>query len=434
MHESRYEKNTTALTDHYYTNILDSTYMRPWDLQRPGSALYNRTYSNASSNGSSCDTNKYSYAYQHLALNPNRPAPPTATDGKGRFDPYQDPKDCIHEIMNQLEESGEEIYTEFNGGDVPDSSAPRVGNPTPVSGVEQNGSDDDDDEEGLYDLPYDSKKTTTTAPGYSHVMGKLQRQQKLKKEESVETNNMNKSKLSVSSPPPVVSPNGVDDESFGCDGNENIYQNSLKLLDEIEYIDTAQLMRKIQSKPDSSSGQIVVEPKSPMPMPRQRDPVTSPVAADNSMTSLSDSFNNSSGAGAMDALKRRSLDKKDISSPMLLGGNHHIMKDRKVIPVMKAPQPAPPRPKSKHDPLMPPAPPAKPLSSNGANLKQFPFDNNNSISKNDHLTTELKTKVRAVRAVPSLTGGHSDSTLGGSAAGVTAAGGRSRYENNVLLK
>ena len=146
-------------------------------------------------------------------------------------------------------------------------------------------------------------------------------------------------------------------------------------------------MRKIQSKPDSSSGQIVVEPKSPMPMPRQRDPVTSPVAADNSMTSLSDSFNNSSGAGAMDALKRRSLDKKDISSPMLLGGNHHIMKDRKVIPVMKAPQPDPPRPISKYDPLMPPAPPAKPLSSNGANLKQFPFDNNNSISKNCLLYT-----------------------------------------------
>lgn len=421
------------------SNILDPAYMRPWDLKRPRSGLYNnnRTYSTTSSNGSSsCDNNKYSYAYQHLAVSPNRPSPPTASEKDGRFDTYQDPKDCIQEIMNQLEESGEEIYTEFNGGSVPGSNTARAD--AGVETEQNRGLDDDDydEEEGLYDLPYDSKKTTltTSVPGYSHVARKSQRPQKFKKAESVENRN-NGGNLSVSSPPPVVSPNDyVDGLSGGSNGDdhESIYQNSLKLLDEIEYIDTAQLMRKIQSKPDASSGQIVVDQKSPMPMPRQRVPVTSPVA-DNNVMSLADSFNNSragaSGPGNTDSMKRWSLDKKDISSPMLLGENHHIMKDRKVIPVMKAPQAAPSRLKSKHDPLMPPAPPAKPLSSNGANLKQFSFDNNNS--KNDHLTTELKTKVRAVRTVPSLTGGHSNVTPDGNGGG---SGGRNQYENNILLK
>ena len=282
--------------------------------------------------------------------------------------------------MNQLEESGEEIYTEFNGGAC---DTDRAGD----GGVAK---DDDDDDEGLYDLPYDSKSTTSGGDG-GHVVGKLQRQLKIKKEESVEN---------------LVSPDNDVDED---DDDKNIYQNSLKLLDEIEYIDTAQFMRKIQSRPDTSTGQIMVEPKSPMPMPRRE--MTSPV---DNIASTADLFNNG-GAGNSDSLKRRSLDKKDISSPMLLG-NHHFMKDRKVIPVK--PQVASPRPKSKHDPLLPPALPTKP---SGTHLKQFSLDNNNP---NNNLTTELKTKVKAVKAVPSLTGAQSSSTLDG----------RSRYENNIILK
>ena len=163
--------------------------------------------------------------------------------------------------------------------------------------------------------------------------------------------------------------------------NEDIYQNSLKLLDEIDYLDSGE-MRKIQSKPDTSSGQIIVEMKSPVPIPRP--------------------------SSQADSLKRISFDKSDISSPMLMSSDHPRMKDRKMIPVKPLPSPRPNFKQS--DGGASRAPPAKPPHSKGF------IDNNQNI-----LSNELKTKIRPVSAVLNLTQSNFDGT-------------KSRYENSAAFK
>lgn len=330
---------------------------------------------------------------------------------------------------------------------------------------------DDDDDEGLYDLPYDSKKSAlhnnhqyATPPA-----GKLRRQQKIVINSNNNNNWRSDGAKSIGgftvggSVDNLASIDDVDESkeathsnaNHGSGKHENIYQNSLKLLDEIEYIDTSLLhLRKIQSRPDASSGHIVVEHKSPMPIPRHnsRDgAVTSPLADDsNGVSGMTSSFdlqqNGGAAAGNTDSLKRRSLDKKDIGSPMLLGNHHFMMKDRKVIPVKPN---VLQRPKSNGGldgvPLMPPQTPTKPTHSKrfvapsvstppSSTAPKTVLDNNNigrikSVGSHGNqgdssLTTELKTRVKAVKAVPSLTAVHQD--------GNWTLEGRPRYENNNI--
>ncbi|XP_066918605.1 uncharacterized protein [Clytia hemisphaerica] len=319
------------------TSPSDYGYSRPWDI-KPARNYPQPTESLSTTSSESSDKGKYSYAYQHFQQ------PRASGRADGRFDTYQDPKDCIQEIqqMQQSDENDAEIYTEFRGSDVSDS-----------------------DSEGLYDLPYDVKEQ----------VAHLQRQQHFQKEDSVEDLT-----------------------------NEDIYQNSLKILDEIDYIDTGEL-RKIQSRPDASSGKIIVEQKSPIPIPR---PFVTSQSLDISMTTPSSI--SPVPANTADSLKRKSLDKKDISSPMLLG--NHNFKDRKMIPVKPIPSARPGG--NKTEAMLPPA--------KLPHTKQF-FDNNNRLSHAD-LACELKTKVKPVKAVPSLTGQSDSRTLEG----------QNRYSNGANFR
>jgi len=272
----------------------------------------------------SSSSEQYSYSYQYFDNNQRPPRPPLPSVrslDSGRNRQFDLYQDPKDCIQQmQAPYNEQEIYTEFNQC---------------VNGVREN----------LYDDPYDMKGKVAQLQQQHDLMRKADSTDELT--------------------------------------NEDIYQNSLKLLDEIEYMDSGE-MRKIQSKPDASSGQIIVEMKLPIPIPRP------------------------SSQQQDDSMKRVSFDKSDISSPMLMSGDRPRMKDRKMIPVKPLPSP---RPTSKHsNGAAVPPPPVKPSHS-----KVF-IDNNHN-----NLNSELKTKLRPVSAVLSLTQSNFDST-------------KSRYENSTAFK
>ena len=119
--------------------IAETIYSRPWDLgkntQRPTDKnvmAYSTSNSSASrprTRTATGDSSKYSYAYQHFFAQP--PPDPSRTRGGERFDTYQDPKDCIQELLANKGNTtdvvasvdDEEIYTEFNGDTGPPGGA-----------------------------------------------------------------------------------------------------------------------------------------------------------------------------------------------------------------------------------------------------------------------------------------------------------------------
>lgn len=232
------------------------------------------------------------------------------------FSTYQDPRDCIRP-------SDEDIYSDFSG----------------VNDIEE-----DDNEEGLYDTPYDIK-------------------------EQVEE--LYRSQSAPGQPPHL----NVEEHSTIEDdvSNESIYQNSLKLLDEIQYVDH-EVLRRIQSKPDASSGHIVVERKSQIPLPRSE------------FISVEANNNNNKKNGIAPEIKR----------PLPLKPDVNKKKKSPALPLKPKPTP---RPRSTYD--------------------QFDENSLNEGAPNVRdLAEHLKTKIRPIATVPNMTQAK------------MAASERVSYENN----
>lgn len=287
----------------------DYGYSRPWDLSpRPNVEVITSKYNDPSNN-----------EYDEPE-GIDRPTPSSSKyvyskaydhiNGRNieeNFCTYQDPKDCIAEAEN--------LYSDFS------------------SIIEQ-----EDSDEGLYDTPYDIKEQV----------------EEMYRSQSV---------------PQRPQLSAAEEEAISHISNESIYQNSLKLLDEIQYVDN-EMLRRIQSKPDASSGQIIVEQKSPLPLPRHAR--LESTKADAAAVETNSRSNSLSGAEITRPLPLKPPNKNKNKSP------NQKKKKSPVLPLKPKPSP---RPKSTYDKLE--------------------FDEGSPNVRD--LAQQLKTKIRPTSTVPNIT-------------------------------